>query len=151
MVSIHLPSKAPAEDVPALPAPKQILFFDGECVMCNGIVKQLYAMDSEGRLAFASLHGGKAAELRETREDFPKELDTFVFWDDGEVFVRSRAAARAAGYLRFPWSLGSLMRFVPRFIADAVYDFVARNRFKWFGKQDTCWLPPAAGAHRFID
>lgn len=131
--------------------PSRVLFFDGECVMCNGVTKWLYGRDRDANLAFASLQGELAAQLREQHDAFPNDLDTFVLWDDGVVYVRSRAAARTASYLRWPWRFGALLRFVPRFIADAVYNFVARNRIRWFGKQASCWLPPADGRHRFLD
>lgn len=119
--------------------------------MCNSMVQRVYEVDRDGNLAFASLQGGRAAELRAAHDDFPRDLDTFVLWDDGALFVRSRAAARAARYLPWPWRFAALLRFVPKFLADAVYDFVARNRVRWFGKQDTCWVPPAEASHRFLD
>lgn len=150
-MEIHLPTKVPTKDDTERPVPTHILFFDGECVMCNGIVKWLFAIDRGDALTFASLHGETAAQMREAHPDFPHDLDSFVFWDDGEIRVRSRAAFYAARLLKFPWNLGYLFRFIPRFITDPVYRFVARNRFDWFGKTETCWLPPAEAQHRFLE
>ena len=152
-IQINLPSKttpAPKSDALVAP-PKYILFFDGECVMCNGIVKWLYAIDRGNALAFASLHGETAAKLREECEEFPKDKDSFVFWDDGTPRVRSRAALYAARKLKFPWNLGYALLIIPRFISDAVYRFVANHRLQWFGTTETCWLPPADGMHRFLE
>ena len=129
---------------------QRILFFDGECVMCNGIVKWLYAHDRSGSLTFASLQGETADERRARHADFPRELDTFVFVDGEELWVRSRAAFRVASFLGLPWKLGALFRVLPRFLTDAVYDFVARRRFNWFGKTETCWFPPPEAAQRLL-
>lgn len=161
MTAIRTPIKLPTKAAPAAAAapavaggaepPKHILFFDGECVMCNGIVKWLYAIDRGNTLTFASLHGETAAKLRKEHEAFPKDKDSFVFWDDGTPRVRSRAALYAARKLKFPWNLGYLLLIIPRFISDAVYRFVARNRLDWFGTTETCWFPPPEAAHRFLE
>lgn len=129
---------------------RQILFFDGECVMCNGVVKKLFALDRDARFEFASLQGEKATELRAQNDEFPEGLETFVLWDDGEIYLRSRAAFRAARLLPAPWRWLSVFRFLPRFLTDAAYRFVARNRVKWFGRTEACWLPPAEHTHRFL-
>ena len=96
------------------------------------------------------VQGETAAELRAERDDFPEGLETFVFWDDGEIRVRSRAALYASRLLGWPWSWGRFLLFIPRFISDAVYRFVARNRIKWFGRTESCWLPPQDQRHRFL-
>ena len=151
MTSIHLPARVePAPEVANFEA-RQILFFDGECVMCNGVVKWLFGRDRDDVLTFASLQGDTAEGHRSSRSEFPKELDTFVFMDDGEIFTRSTAAFRVARYLKFPWRLGAIFRIVPRFITDAAYNFVAKRRFDWFGKTESCWVPPLDASHRFLE
>lgn len=151
MTSIHLPARTePRSEVVDFEA-KQVLFFDGECAMCNGSVKWIFARDQDDRLAFAALQGEAADEYRARHSDFPTTLDTFVLVDDGVVYTRSTAALRVASYLGFPWNMSVVFRLVPRFLRDAVYDFVAKRRFDWFGKVESCWLPPAHASHRFLE
>ena len=149
--TITLPAKVDSKVDIAAATPTHILFFDGECVMCNGVVKWLYKIDRGNALTFASLHGATAARLRAEHAAFPDDMDSFVFWDDGEVRVRSRAAFYASRHMKFPWNLGYLLRFIPLFLTDPVYRFIARNRLDWFGTTETCWLPPAEAAHRFLE
>lgn len=118
--------------------------------MCNSIVKWLFALDRDAVLTFASLQGETAAQLRAESPAFPADMDSFVFWDDGTPRVRSQAAFFAARLLRLPWRLGYLLRFLPRVLTDAVYRYVARKRFDWFGRTESCWLPPADAMHRFL-
>lgn len=129
---------------------RYILFFDGECVMCNGIVKWMVEHDPDRNFHFASLQGETAAEMRAEREDFPEGLDTFVFYDDGEIRLRSRAAFWAARLMRAPWRWARFLRVVPRFISDAVYNFIAKRRIQWFGSTESCWFAPAEEQPRFL-
>lgn len=119
--------------------------------MCNGVVKWLFGRDRDDVLTFASLQGDAAAEYRARHAEFPAALDTFVLLDDGVLYTRSRAAFRVARYLNFPWSALAIFGIVPRFITDGVYNFVAKRRFDWFGKTESCWLPPADASHRFLE
>lgn len=130
--------------------PKYVLFFDGECVLCNGTVQWLFTRERDGQLAYASLQGATAAALRSSRADFPEGLETFVFYDGGDLHVRSRAMFRAARLLKWPWRWGRFLAIVPRFLSDLVYRWVAKNRLRWFGRTTECWLPPAGEGHRFL-
>lgn len=129
---------------------KYVLFFDGECVLCNGIVKWLFERDPDRNLYFASLQGETAAALRSAQSEFPEGLDTIVFWDDGVLRVRSAAALWVSRLLCAPWRWARLLRFIPGALTDPFYRLVARNRIRWFGKTETCWLPSPDQRARFL-
>jgi len=121
--------------------PPRIVLYDGVCGLCDRLVQFLVARDRERMLRYAPLQGDTAARLRERHGEIPTDLDTMVFVDESGVYLRSRAFARIARYLPMPWRLGAVLRFVPRFLADAVYGLVARSRYRIFGKVEACGLP----------
>jgi predicted DCC family thiol-disulfide oxidoreductase YuxK len=130
--------------------PPHVIFYDGVCAMCNGIVKGMLRIDREGRFRFAPLQGETAERARELHPDFPTENETVVYLRRGEVFVRSRAAALAMAEMPYPAKMLSWLRFVPRWLADFFYQLVARSRYRVFGKYDQCPLPPAEARVRFL-
>ena len=81
-----------------------------------------------------------------SKEDF----DSFVLIDDGKVYKKSSAALRVMNKLPWYWKEVQILRIVPPFIRNAIYDFIARNRYKWFGKKDSCMVPTAEVRSRFL-
>jgi predicted DCC family thiol-disulfide oxidoreductase YuxK len=129
-----------------------LLLFDGECGLCTSSVRFILKRDRTGELRFASLQSDVGRRLLSERGMDPEELSTLVLVDErGEVALRSTAALRvASAHMRFPWRLAGVFLIVPRFLRDAVYRFVAKNRIKWFGTADACELPAPGQAERFI-
>jgi predicted DCC family thiol-disulfide oxidoreductase YuxK len=126
-----------------------ILFFDGYCTLCNASVDFVLRHDKACVLKVASLQGQAAREhLPETLRE---SLDSLVLFHNGRIYTESTAALKVAGLLGFPWTLATVFLLVPPFIRNAVYRWVARNRYRWFGKRDTCRLPTAAERARFLD
>ena len=80
----------------------------------------------------------------------PMNAETFVLLSDGEVFVKSDAAIKLAGYLQGGWRMLQVFRFIPRPIRDWGYGVLARNRYRWFGRYDQCMVPSAEIRDRFI-
>ena len=128
----------------------RILYFDGHCNLCNGFVDFLIRHDRRGTLKFASLQGSTAAknlppELR------GEHLTTVVLAVDSEFYTESTAAIKTllclGGIYRFTWFLFLL----PRFIRDAGYRWVARHRFSFAGRRETCRLPTAAERAQFLE
>lgn len=128
---------------------KQILFFDGVCNLCNGFVDFLVSRDKERRLRYAPLQGKTARDL--LGDARTRELSTVVLWRDGAVSERSDAALNAIAELGGIWILARALKGLPRFFRDRAYDFVARNRYKMFGKRDTCRLPTPEERALFLD
>lgn len=124
-----------------------ILYFDGFCHLCHGSVQFVLRHEKNQDLKFATIQGERA------QREFPAELnseDSLVLEENGEFFIRSAAALRLIKYLKwYCWPL-NIFWVVPRFINDAVYKWVARNRYGWFGKYDSCELPDKTSQERLI-
>lgn len=130
--------------------PPHVLFYDGVCAMCNGIVKATLRVDEGHVFHFAPLQGETAELARECFPEFPTEIETFVYVRRGEVFLRSRAAALAMQQMPYPAKALSWFRFLPAWLTDFFYGIVARTRYRVFGKYDHCPLPPADVRARFL-
>jgi predicted DCC family thiol-disulfide oxidoreductase YuxK len=134
-----------------------IILYDGVCGLCNRLVQFLLKHDREGHLRFASLQSDFAAKVLGRHGIDPKDLDTVqvvVNYDqpDERVLQRSDAILRAGRELGGFWGASaSVGKVVPRPLRDLVYRFVATNRYRVFGKYDTCMLPDANQRSRFLD
>ena len=126
-----------------------MLLFDGVCTLCNGFVQFVIERDPAGRFQFAPLQSDAAARLLGVAP--PPLPDSLVLLEDGRLFTRSTAALRVARGLRFPWPLAYVFVAVPRPVRDCVYDAVARNRYRWFGRRDVCMVPTPELRSRFLN
>jgi predicted DCC family thiol-disulfide oxidoreductase YuxK len=127
-----------------------VILFDGVCNLCNGIVQFIVARDPAGYFHFASL--GSTAALRvlgPTRLPDPLP-DSVILVEAGTVFTRSTAALRIARRLTFPWQLAYVCILIPRPARDLIYDAVARHRYRWFGRRETCMIPGPGLRERFL-
>lgn len=128
---------------------KKVIFFDGDCALCSGVVRWCHRRDGAGMIWYAPLAGEFAARHR-AELSLPEgtgDAQTFVFWDGpaGRVEDRSRAAGQLLIALGGVWSLlGKGLLLVPRVIADYGYQIIAKNRRKWFGTNEGCALPPGS-------
>jgi predicted DCC family thiol-disulfide oxidoreductase YuxK len=129
-----------------------IVLFDGTCNLCNATIGFVIPRDRTGRLRFASLQSAVGQELlRRHGIPAPSTPDSIVYIEGERAFTRSDAALAIAGRLDRPWPLCGLFWYVPRSLRDAVYSFVARNRYRWFGRTETCQLPTPELRDRFLD
>lgn len=128
-----------------------LVLFDGVCNLCNGAVQWIVRRDTKARLRFASLQSEAAATaLREAGQVGPLP-DSLVLIADGRVSVRTDAVLGIAKRLGFPWSCAVVFFAVPRFLRDPIYAWIARNRYRWFGKRETCMVPTKELRARFLD
>jgi predicted DCC family thiol-disulfide oxidoreductase YuxK len=128
-----------------------IVLFDGECNLCSGSVRFVLARDRGDRFRFASLQSDAGRALLEKHHltgAGAGENGSIVLIDGHRVSTRSTAALRIAGRLKFPWPILSVFLLIPRPLRDVVYTFIARHRYRWFGKADACAVDPsdASGA-----
>ena len=126
-----------------------IIFFDGVCNLCNFWVYALFQLDSHKNLLFAPLQG-KTAGIRLPPE-MAQNNRSIVFYKKGRIFTGAGAIVQIARSLPFPWRLLSLAGFFPAFLNEGVYRLVASNRYKLFGKRDSCSLPGNKEKERFLD
>lgn len=122
-----------------------IIIFDGECHLCDRSVQFILKRDKNAVFRFCTLQYAKANNL------FPTETDSVILMDKNTNYIKSNAALKILNYL------GGLYRFmsiilsvIPSNIADFVYDFIAKNRYKWFGKYNECMIPQKGWKDRFI-
>lgn len=128
-----------------------IILFDGVCNLCNASVQWVLRRDSRAVFRFAALQSEPGQRLLQQVGLAAEGFDTVVLVADGRVFVRSEAALEIARRLGGGWRfLAGLLRFFPLAVRDAVYGWVARNRYRWFGKQAVCWLPNPELNKRFL-
>ncbi len=126
-----------------------IIFFDGVCNLCNGVVDLLLRLDRDKQFRFASLQGETARDLLPPLGDDARTW-SFVYYDEDGAQLRSDAALAVCQRLGGIWWLLSLARFVPRFLRDPVYRLVARYRYRVFGQRETCRLPTPEEKARFL-
>lgn len=132
------------------PATHPVVLFDGVCNLCHGAVRFLLERDPAARLRFASLQSDVGRALLAERGLDADALDTIVYVDADGAHLRSDAALRIVRDLGPPWSWLRVLAALPRPLRDAGYDFVARNRYRWFGKKDACPVPRPEWSARFL-
>lgn len=128
----------------------KIIFFDGNCPMCHSWVKRILLADKKKEIKFSPLEGQLAADLLTPLLPGYMQENTIVFFDEGEVFVRSDAALKILHTLGFPYSIGFLGRLIPGTWRDAMYRWVASRRYRYGKRYDHCPMPPAEWRERFI-
>lgn len=127
-----------------------IVLFDGICNYCNSMVNFAIRNDREGRLRFAPLQSDAGRNLRKQYQ-VPTGVDSVVFIENDRAYYYSDAALRITRYLQGPARLLYGFMIIPRFIREPIYKWIARNRYKWFGKKDSCMIPTPEVRDRFLD
>ena len=128
-----------------------IVLFDGVCNLCNGVVRFVIDRDPQGRFKFATLTSVTAARVLSPGNTVETLPDSIVLVEEGRVFTKSDAALRVARRLTFPWPLLYGLIVLPRGLRDQAYDLVARHRYRWFGRQDSCIVPGPGIRARFLE
>src|SRR5574341_680924 len=134
---------------PNIPTP--LILYDGVCRLCTGSVLFVIKRDRRKRFRFASMQSSLGQQLLRSFGLPPDDLKTFVLMEAGGHFTKSTAALRVAAGLGGFWPVASLLTVIPRPIRDGVYDWVARNRYQWFGRLEQCLVPAPDVQDRFVD
>ncbi|CAN5366612.1 thiol-disulfide oxidoreductase DCC family protein [soil metagenome] len=128
-----------------------IILFDGVCNLCNGFVQFVINNDKQGKFKFASLQSDASKKIL-SPFNFPLvELKTIVLVENGKIYLRSRAVLRIARQLDGIWKMAVVLYIFPSFISDAVYNMVSKNRYRVFGKKDSCMIPTPELNSRFVN
>ena len=129
---------------------KIVILFDGVCNLCNGAVQFIIKRDKTSKFLFASLQSDFGqSQLQKFGLD-PSELHSIIALDNGKFFERSDAALRIASGLAQPWPMLGVFRILPRFFRDWIYDLISKNRYKMFGKRESCMIPTPELKGRFV-
>jgi predicted DCC family thiol-disulfide oxidoreductase YuxK len=126
------------------------VLFDGECNLCNGTVQFIIKRDRRSRFRFAALQSEAGKAMLQEHRLPPEALDTIVLIADGRAYTRSNAALGIARRLDGLWPLCYAAVVIPRFLRNRVYDLIARNRYRWFGKREECMVPTPELRRRFM-
>lgn len=126
-----------------------IVFFDGYCNLCSGSVQWIIKHDKKGQFKFASLQSDFAKQTLDNNT--VESLSSLVLFQNNNTFLESTAALKIASKLDFPVNLLSVFLIIPAFVRNFFYKIISRNRYKWFGKKQECWLPTAELRQRFIN
>jgi predicted DCC family thiol-disulfide oxidoreductase YuxK len=129
--------------------PESIVFFDGVCNFCNSTVNWLIARNIRGNLKFSSLQGETAKQL--LPEALVSDLSSIVYFRNGKFFIKSTAALLIFRDMAWYGFLGLPFFIVPSFLRDALYNWIARNRYHWFGKREACRIPTPEERSRFME
>jgi predicted DCC family thiol-disulfide oxidoreductase YuxK len=130
--------------------PGPVVLFDGVCNLCNASVLFIVRRDPHGIFRFAALQSAFARELMVKHNLDPDGLHSFIVVHQSRLYRRSRAALEIARRLSGLWPALYILIIVPPFIRDGIYDWIASNRYKWFGKRNECMVPTPELRSRFI-
>jgi predicted DCC family thiol-disulfide oxidoreductase YuxK len=136
--------------VPSFPDDRTVFVFDAHCVLCLRWVDLILRYDRAGlyRLLCAQSALGRALYVHYGLN--PEDYETNILLLDGVPFFKSEGSIRLVASLGVPWVLAGILRVLPRRLADILYDWVARNRFRLFGRRHACYLPRVEDQERFI-
>lgn len=126
-----------------------VLLFDGVCNLCNRTVQFIIRHDRKKQFRFASLQSAAGREAKGMLAGAAP--DSVLLYEQGRIYQKSGAALRVAARLGGIWRLAAVFWLLPRFLRDAVYDYIARHRYRWFGRQDACLLPAPGLKDRFLE
>jgi predicted DCC family thiol-disulfide oxidoreductase YuxK len=128
-----------------------IILFDGVCNFCNGMVNFAIRQDKKDVFRFAALQS-EAGQKILSQYQLPKtDFDSFILIDKGKIYKSSTAALKVSNQFPWYWKWTQLFWITPAFLRNAVYDFIARNRYKWFGKKEECMIPSAELKQKFLN
>ena len=129
---------------------KKIIFYDGLCAMCNRFIRILITLDKKEKFLLAPLQGKNGKILQKNFSKELKGIDSVIFYNK-KVYTKSSAVINILSELGGTYKLAYIFNIIPSFISDSIYDYIARNRFQWFGKLDKCPMPEKKNISRFLD
>jgi predicted DCC family thiol-disulfide oxidoreductase YuxK len=130
---------------------KPIVLFDGVCNFCNAMVNFIISQDKKNVFLFAPLQSEPVKKLLEQHKIDWKANDSFVIIENGTAHQKANAALKLYNKLPWYWKWSQLFWIFTKFIRDWVYNVIAKNRYKWFGKKDECMIPTKEVRQRFLE
>ena len=133
-----------------LPNDTSIILFDGVCNFCNSSVNKIIKHDKKNKFKFAALQSETGKKLLEKHSIDSTKIDSIILIENDTAFIKSTAILKISKQMSglYPLAYGFII--IPTFIRNSVYDFIAKNRYKWFGKKDSCMIPTEEVKSKFI-
>jgi predicted DCC family thiol-disulfide oxidoreductase YuxK len=131
--------------------PKKIVLFDGVCNLCNGAIQFVIKRDKEDKFRFAALQSEIGRKLVAERGIDTSKVDSIILIDPGVAYyTKSEAALEIGTELKGYRTLSNILRLIPSSLSNIVYDFIAKNRYKWYGKKESCMIPTPELQAKFL-
>ena len=135
-----------------LPKNKQLVLFDGVCNFCNATVLKVIKMDTKNIFLFASLQSEIGKEIINHFNIDTKSVDSIILVESNtQFYIKSTAALKIGKYFNGFWQLFQVFWILPTSFRDYFYNYIAKNRYNWFGKKDNCMIPTPEIKSKFID
>ena len=135
-----------------IPKNKKLILFDGVCNLCNNSVQYVIKHDKKNQFMFTALQSDVGKEIIEAYNIDTKKTDSILLYSPEKgIDYKSTAALKIASKLGLPINLMGVFFIIPPFIRNWVYDFIAKNRYKWYGKKDACMIPTPELKSRFLE
>ena len=139
-------------EITDLPKDKKIILFDGVCNLCNSSVQYVIKQDKKDIFRFASLQSEIGQKILKHIGISQRNIDSIIFYESGKAYYyKSTAALEIAKNLGGFFTYGFIFRIIPKGIRNVIYDYVARNRYKWYGKQESCMIPTPELKSKFLE
>lgn len=130
----------------------KLILFDGVCNLCNTSVQYIIQHDKKNVFLFAALQNETGKKILQKHQIDITKIDSIILYDaEKGVSTKSTAALKIAYHLAFPHPILNFFLIIPPFIRNWVYDYIAKNRYKWFGKKESCWIPTPELKSKFLD
>ena len=135
-----------------LPENKKIILFDGVCNLCNGAVLKTIKYDKKNQFVFTALDSDTGKKILNHLKIDTTKVDSIILYEPNlAYYIKSSAALKVMNDFDGFWKLNNIFWIVPKPIRDMVYDFIAKNRYKWFGKKESCMIPTPELKAKFLD
>lgn len=137
--------------IETLPKDKKIVLFDGVCNLCNSSVNKVISHDKNDVFRFASLQSDVGIAIQKHLQIDTKNLDSIILYEPGKAYYhKSTAALKIMNEFGGFWKLTQVFYIFPEFLRNIVYDYIAKNRYKWYGKQESCTIPTPELKAKFL-
>ena len=135
-----------------LPKNKKIILFDGACNLCNTSVQYVIKHDKKDLFRFVALQSETGQRILKHIGISTNNIDSIVLYEPGiAYYYKSNAALEIAKKLGGIFTYGTIFKIIPTSLRDSIYDYVAKNRYKWYGKQDNCMIPTKELKAKFLE
>ncbi len=134
-----------------IPKGKKIILFDGVCNLCNSSITFVIKHDPKDLFRYAPLQSDLGKSLMSKHQIDAEKVDSIILVDQDKAYTKSSAALRIARSLSGGYPLLAAFLIIPPFLRNLVYDYIARNRYKWYGKKESCMVPTPGLKEKFLD